>query len=66
MKCEKCEFKRFHPGGDLLSIVNGCDDPYDYWYCAREHWEGEKPGRIDIKDDPWKNCLDFREVKNEM
>lgn len=66
MKCDECKNNKFHVGGSLGDVSEGCDDPYNYPYCARDHWIGEGPEEGGIEGDSWEHCPDFEEVNNEM
>ena len=59
--CDSCFHEWFHPAGSYQNVVEGYDDPYNYWYCAEGHWGGDICGdKPSQKDDPWRNCPDYR------
>ena len=64
MKCDDCNFNSFHAAGSFQSVSEGGDDPYNYDYCAKGHWEGsgssDEQCAEDIVNDFWANCKDYR------
>ncbi len=59
--CDSCFYNSFHRAGSFYSVAEGGDDPYNYSYCAKEHWCGDgNEDNSEQKDDPWKNCKDYR------
>lgn len=64
MKCDTCQYKKFHPAGSFYAVVEGGDDPYDYEYCAKYHWVGDStepqsPEAVGIEDQ-FADCADFK------
>lgn len=57
--CDNCHFKVYHPAGSYYSVVEGGDDPYSYFYCAKDHWGG-KEGPPPIKE-----CDDFKKQETD-
>jgi hypothetical protein len=42
MSCEDCVHQIHHRPGSWYAVAEGHDDPYDYWYCRKGHWEGDE------------------------
>lgn len=63
MICDNCKYKKFHPGGSYFSVIEGSDDQYNYWYCAKDHWQSPiNPGDEELENldiGQWENCKDF-------
>ena len=68
MKCDTCKYKEFHSAGSWWDVAEGNDDPYNYEYCCKGHWEGgcEIPQGPEQEgmDDPWIECNDYEKTKN--
>ena len=64
MKCNNCEFRKFHPGGSWWSVAEGNDDPYDYEYCEKGNWcdipEIPQSKEAEGMEDQWIDCSDFQ------
>lgn len=70
LKCDSCQFNKFHPSGSWYSVAECGDDPYAYYYCSKLHWD-EDPTCLglgpdggqgeDLLEDPWKDCEDYKE-----
>jgi len=58
--CDLCKFCKHHSAGSWVQVAEGRDDPYDYNYCERGHWENDHPdGRSVCEDDPYQDCKDY-------
>ena len=65
MKCDDCEYFRFHDGGIIKKV-----DDLSFHYCEKEHWEfddeldlGEE--KVNESIDIWADCSDFKEQINK-
>lgn len=60
MKCNTCKYCCYHNAGSWVDVSEGCDDPYDYQYCAKDHWCGDNMLNEDESIDYWESCSDYQ------
>ena len=63
MKCDTCIHLKFHSAGSWYAVAEGGDDPYNYNYCAKDHWCAEPQITASEEqigmDDQWVDCKDY-------
>jgi len=68
MKCDKCKHQKFHPAGSFYAVAECGDDPYDYWYCSKDHWSGDNSIPVSKEavgmPDQFIHCKDFLKEDN--
>ena len=57
-KCDECVHNRHHRPGSVHAVMEGHDDPYEYWYCAKGHWDSE----VEYTEDEWPDPEDCKDV----
>lgn len=62
--CDKCIHRLFHPRGWYYAVIEGHDDPYEYWYCEKGHWYGPISGVTFRQEDTFPmtaadDCVDY-------
>jgi len=51
--CEKCKY--------IASEGPGLECPYLTVWCSKGHWDGPGDPKDKPINDPWKDCVDFKE-----